>query len=267
MGIKFYKRNKYDLSNSRPTTTITDAVATDKGESYVDLMRNRRNTSGWMTTGSTDAANTQIDIDFNDEVEIDSIMILKHNLKAFTIRYYNGSSYVDFSTAISETTNTAGSNYYSFTLVSTSAIRIIITGAQTVDADKFINQLIFTESLGEFSEEPQIMAEFDKDRKVTRFLSGKNYVAKSIGGFMCKLRKRAVANQSDISLISTLFDSFDGFLVSLSGGTSTQFEFTVPGYRLEDVFFMNCSKEYKPDYNGGYFKHGQDLDMSLIEVI
>lgn len=267
MGIKFYKKNVYDLSNSLPTTTVTDATATNTGEDYIDLMRNRNNSSAWMTTGSNDAANTQIDINFNDEVEFDRLMVLKHNLKAFTIQYYNGSSYVDFSTAINETTNTAGSNYYSFNNVSTQQVRIIITGTQTPDDDKFINQLIFCEAIGEFTEEPEISPEFDKQRKVTSFISGKNFVAKAVGGFTCRLRKRPMVTQSDLDIVETLFDSFNGFLVSLSGGTTTQFELDIPGYRLEDVFYMACENEYEPMYNGGRFKHGVDVDIRLVEVV
>lgn len=266
MAFKFYRKNKYDLSFVLPVTTVTDSVATDSGEDFINFMRNRNNTSGWMTTDSTDAANTTIEIDFIDTITIDRILLIGHNLKAFTIKYWNGSTWVDFSTPINETTNTASSNEFAFNSQVTQKLQLIITGAQTVDADKFIKQFIATEILGTLTEEFELQPELDRQRRVTKYLSGKSFVAKSVGAWNYRLKKSAVADSGDLELIEDLFDSYEGFLFWPSGGTTTQYEQTRKGYRLEDIFLMQAANELQTEYIDSRFKHGMPVDLRMVEV-
>lgn len=267
MGIKFYKKSVFDLSYSLPTATVTDSVASNTGQDFIDLLRNRNNTSGWMTTGSSDAANTTLEIDFNDLREFDSIMLLKHNFKTFTVKYWSGSAWVDFSTPINESNNSAESNYYTFDLVESDKLQLIINNTTEVDADKTLNQFLVCESLGEFvNVEPRIMPTIDKDRRTTKFLSGKSFISTQVGGFSCRLRFDGASNDTELSLIETLFDTFEGFLVSLSGGNASQFETARQGYRLEDIYFMNCKNEYKPEWRDGYFNRGMPIEIDLVEV-
>jgi len=79
LGVEFFEKNKIDLDNSDASITITDGTATDTGGDFVDQVRNRNNYSGWATTGSNDAANTQIDIDTTDQVTVDTLFLLQNN--------------------------------------------------------------------------------------------------------------------------------------------------------------------------------------------
>ena len=266
MGIKFFKKNIYDLSNPYPVTTVTDSVATDTGEDFTDLMRNRLDTSGWSTTDSSDSGNTTIEIDFIDTKEFSDVLILNHNLKSFTLKYWNGSAWTDFSTAISETTNTLTSNHYSFTKVNTDKIQMIITGTQTADDDKTIRQLIFTESLGEFDCELYIKPVITRSRQSTTFLSGKTFVSRSSGGFKCTLEAPSVFTDNDLTLVETIFDSYNGVLMWLSGGTTSQYETLRQAYRLQDIYLVTCSNEYEPEWNEGRYKNGMKVKMDLVEI-
>ena len=114
-----------DLAFDGISITVTDTTATNNGQSFVDYVRNRKNSSGWVTTGSNDAANTTLVVELGDSKDLDLIALIGHNLKAYTIQYWNGSSYVDFSTAISETANTSYNNYHSFDTVRTNKFRIV----------------------------------------------------------------------------------------------------------------------------------------------
>jgi len=96
----FFRKNRIDLDVDGITITVTDATATDKGDNFVDFVRNRKNSSGWATTGSNDAANTEFLIVSTDEYSLTDIFLFNHNFKAYTIQYWNGSSFVDFSTPI-----------------------------------------------------------------------------------------------------------------------------------------------------------------------
>ena len=85
-GIMIFEKNKIDIDlDTYVTITVTDSVASDNGQTVVDYLRNRNNYSGWGTAGSTDAANTQLDVVF-PETEITDLLLVEHNLKAYTIK-------------------------------------------------------------------------------------------------------------------------------------------------------------------------------------
>lgn len=268
MGIKFFKKNKIDLDFSGVTITITDAVASNTGQSFVNYLRNRNNTSGWMTTDSSDAANTQIDVVLTGRKDFDRIVLVKHNFKAYTIQYYDEDllAYTDFSTAVNVSNNAVTTTTHSFNSVSTSKFRIIITGTMVANADKSLCQLILTEDIGEMISQPEITPVIDKSRKVTKYLSGKSHIIRSIDTFGVRLRKKNVDVAADQELVETLFDSFEGFHVWLSGGDISQYVNVRKGYRLEDIYLMNLSNEYEPEWDGSYFKNGLNIDLRLVEV-
>ncbi len=266
MAIKFFKKNIIDLQNTLPQITVSDLVAADDGSIYVDLMRNRNNNSGWATTDSSDAGTTTMIVDFNETRNLTDILLVGHNLKNYTLKYLDGTTWTNFSTTIAPTDNTLSTTYYNFDEVSTDQLQLVINGTQTADADKFIKQFIVTEILGTFSVQPEVIPEWDKDRKVTKFLSGKNFVAKSVGGFNCKLKMKSVSNESDLDLVESLFNTYEGFLVWLSGGDFAQFETVRQGYRLEDIFLMDITNEYMPAFGDGRWYNGMPLDVRLVEV-
>lgn len=262
--IKFYKKSVIDLDNTLPVLTVTDSVATNTGSDFTDFLRNRRNSSGWATTGSSDAGNTQILIEFNDLKEFNRIMLVQHNFKNFLLEYRDVAD--SWQTIQNVTNNIDATNYFEFSLVEGSAVRLTITATQVVDSDKFLRQFIICEELGRFTIEPQITAQFSKERKVNRYLSGKSFVATQVGGFSCRINKSGVFTEQDLALIETLFDQFDGFLVSLTGGDTTPYETIRAGYRLRDIFYMQLSNEYEPNWDDGRYKNGMTIDLRLVEV-
>lgn len=267
-AIKFYNKNLIDIDDADASITITDSTATDNGQSYVNFMRNRKNTSAWVTTGSNDAANTQIDIDMVSERIIDRIIIVGHNLKAFTIQYYNGSTYVDFSTAISETTNSDYTTEFAFTQVSTTAIRIIITGTQSANDDKYIYQLIVTKSIGQLNGWPEIKKpEISLNKKVTTMLSGKKYISRQTESFSCTLSVKSWNNSSDLSIIESIYFAVQGVLIWINAGDDTQFNHLLKGYRSQDIFLVSPIDEYSPEYYKYCYQLGIKTQMKLEEVV
>ena len=267
MGVKFFKRNKIDQFFTQGSITVTDGIATNPGQDFAYLLRNRNNTSGWMTTGSTDAGNTTLIADMGEGKDLDKIILVNHNFKAFTIKYWNGASYVDFSPAISQTVNTETVSIYSFASVSTTKIRIIITAAQVLNADKRMTQLIMTEQLGELACQPMLTPKIDRSRKVNKFLSGRVFISKSVPSFEVKLKMNTSVTETDLALVETLYDSFESFLVWLSGGDVAQFGAHIrQGYRLQDFYLVNLDAEYVPEYKDGRWPHGVPINLSLQET-
>lgn len=266
MGIKFFRKNFLDITNENPSITVTDGVATDAGNDFVDLMRNRNNNSGWATTDSSDAGTTTMVVQFGETRSFSDILLVGHNFKNYTLKYYDGSAYQNFSTAVAPTDNTASTTYHTFTEVSSTALQLKINGTQTPNQDKYLKQFIVTELLGTLDFEPEVQPQWDRDRKVTKFISGKNFVAKSVGGFNCRIRMKNAGNSSSFSLIESLFETYEGFLVWLCGGDTTQFEHVRQGYRLEDIFLMDIVNEYSPEFIESRWYQGLSVDLKLVEV-
>lgn len=261
-----FEKNKIDLDLPGVTITATDSVATDPGQAYVDLLRNRRNDSGWGTGGSTDLGNTTLEIETQDENEITDILLVNHNFKAYTIQYWNGSSYVNFSTAINVSNNTKTTTNHNFNAVSTTKVKLIITGTMTADQDKLLSQFIITKRIGQFTNEPYIKKpRQEKGRKVRKMLSGRANITRSLGAFSCTFSFPALKDAADHAIIERMADSFNGFLVWPCGGDATQFFTDVQGFRLKDIYLMNCANDLETEWNGGYFDHGQKVELQLVE--
>lgn len=268
MGIKFFKKNKIDLDFTA-TITITDGVADNDGQDFVNFLRNRDNFSGWSTTGSTDAANTELVAEMDGAKDIDRIFLVKHNFKNFTIQYWDEDSltWTNFSTAINVTNNTLETSYFEFNSVYTSKIKLVITGTMTPDADKFLNQLIMTEEIGTLVTQPIIQPKIDRTRKVTKFLSGKVFISRSVPSFEVKIKMNSVTSENDLALCETLFNSLESFLVWISGGDIAQFNNQVRvGYRLEDIYLVNIDNEYTPQYEESRWAFGVPINLGLQET-
>lgn len=260
--VRFFKKNKLDISNDVAVLTAS------QGSDYVNYVRNRSNDSAWLTTGSVDADNTYIEVDFVDERDIDFIFLVKHNFKAYTIKYWDGAAYQDFSTAISVTGNTADVTSHGFTKISTSKIKLTIQGTMTANSDKYLYQFIATEVIAQFDRYPIIRdPAFDRNLLRTKMLSGKTAVAENVGGFEVTMRLTNTKTAGDLSIFETLFFSLEGFLVWICGGDETQFFTRVRGYRKEDIFLMKCANDYSPEFVKSLYDFGLDVSVKLVEVV
>lgn len=267
-GIYFFDKNVIDLSNTAISFgfTVTDGTATDTGESLSNNIRDRKNWTGWATTDSNDAANTTVEIDF-DDTDIDSIFIVNHNLKAFTLKYEDG-GWQDFSTPISETTNTETTNFYEFNSVNTGSLQLIITGTQVADDDKFVGQIIVTKKIGQFQNHWVISnPALDRARAVKKTLSGKTFVTRKTGGFRMGLESKNVEVDADLDIVETIFDTSEGVLVWVNANDNAQFRTDRIGYRKEDIFLMTATNDYNPEWANGFYNQGTNIKLNLAEVL
>ncbi|MCA9313158.1 discoidin domain-containing protein [Candidatus Saccharibacteria bacterium] len=266
--VKFYKKNTIDIDNENVTITITDATATNNGQDFVDFMRNRNNSSRWQTTGSNDAANTQIDIDFGEERDIDRIILVLHNFDSYTIQYYNGSTYTDFSTAINVSSGTATTTEHSFNSVTTQLIRIIITATQVTDDDKDLAQLIITESIGQLTGWPQIKKpEYSFNKSEVKMLSGKSFISRQRGNFSMSMSVVNYNVDADIAIFEEIYQSIFGVLVWANAGDNTQFARNNLGFREQDIFLMLPTDEYRPEHYKYCYQLGIKFDIKFTEVV
>lgn len=259
--IIFFEKNKADYSNPSVLATASE------GNAYATYILNRSNDSTWMTTGSVDANNTTVTVDFQDLRRISDIILVKHNFKTFDVEYWDGNAWQDFSTPINVTNCADATSIFQFNTIDVLKIRITIYGTQVANSDKFLHQFISTVRMGKLQAWPVIKNPIQrKNRKVSAMLSGKSIVIDNIGGFECQLSVKEWKIAGDIALVERLFESTSGFLVWLCGGSETQFFSRVQGFRLEDIFLMKCKNDYDPEFAGGMYQRGLEIKIDLVEV-
>lgn len=264
--IIFFNKSVCDYSNQNVSVSITDAIASNTGETFAHYMFNRNNNSAWMTTDSTDAANTTMEIDFGRECDVTNLILALTNLKSFTIQY-DDSGWTDFSPAINETTNTETTKRFSFTKASVQKIKIIITGTMIVDADKIIRQLIIADIAGQLNAYPLILKPtHSTNKKNVKMLSGKYTVIESVGAFSTTLDVKVLTDSDDLELIENLYASRNSFLLWMCGGDESQFRNLLRGYRKEDFYLIRPSDEYRNEFYRNY-QTGIKFKMKLNEVV
>lgn len=259
--IAFFKKNKADYSNGSVVVTASE------GSAYAPFVQRRSNKLGWMTTGSADANNTTLTVDFGDLVALTDIVLINHNFKNFKIQYWTGSAWADFSTPLALTACTDSTTRFSFASMETTKLLLTVYGTQVTDAEKRLCQFIATESIGQLQGWPVIKSPtWNRQKNISTMLSGKQLIADSVGGFTMDLFIKCWNVDADFALIEALYSSGSGFLVWPCGGDETQFRTIRQGFRLEDLFLMKCRNNYVPEHYNGQYKAGTTLTVQLAEV-
>lgn len=267
MGPLILEKNKIDFDTPNVSIVAADLdVAADPGNEFVNLLRNRRNDSGWGTAGSVDSGLTTLDIDTIDEYELTDIFFIGMNFKAYTMQYWNGFSFADFSTPIDEFNNTLNTRHHEFEPVSASKFKITIQGTMIPNVDKLMAQLVMTRRKGRFNGQPFIkQPKTAKGRKTRKMLSGRSNVTRSLGAFSCNLEFKPTKDVADHALIESMFNSFTGFLVWLRGAIDESFFTQVEGFRAQDLYLMTCANELDTEWVNGMFNSGQRVSIQLVE--
>lgn len=259
--ILFFNKNEADYSRSAVLLTASEASI------FAPLVQKRSNNSGWMTTGSVDSNNTTLTCNFVNLVLLTDIILVNHNFKSFTVKYWNGSSYVDFSTPIAPSSSTDSTTRFTFNAVQTTAIQITILGTQVANTDKRLTQLIATSLIGQLNGWPMITKPtFNLNKRINTMLSGKTNIGINTGGFSCTLGVTNWSNANDLSIVEQLYGAGEGFLMWLCGGLQTQFSSVRKGYALQDFFLMQCQDNYTPEWANGLYKSGLKLNIQMTEV-
>lgn len=265
--IKFFRKNHIDADRVSPVLTVTDTIATNNGQDYLKFLRNRNNNSGWNTSGSSDAANTEILVDLKDFQTVDTVMLIRHNFKNFLVEYYDTDS-ADFETYQSFTNNEEVTTLIEKS-VYTNQIKITITGTISPDDDKTMRQLIVTENFfsGQFEGWPEIKKpETSLNKKITSMVSGKVRIVETRGAYSCSIDVKLLKIDEDLTLIENIYFNREGVLMLLSGGDEDQFSSRRIGYRNEDIVLVRPVNELELPFVKNY-KSGIKIKMNLAETV
>jgi hypothetical protein len=258
-NFKFFSQNKIDVNS---TFAFTSASTTLSQYLY-DNNYNFRLTS----IGSNDATPEVYTITFGSVKTGNRIFIGYHNFKNFTIQYSinSGGTYNDFSTPISETTNTANYNYYEFDSVSAiTNLKITANTTQTTNAEKILGQFRLMDQLGEVSANPYSIDPTYNENSFSHRKSDGGNVYVQFGRKMSMTISFDDATSADVDIFRALKDRFAPFYVFPNGGDSSR---TQEPFRVQDMFLVNYTNPYRPGLRGDFlYDAGTEIELVLEEV-
>ncbi len=266
--IKFYRKNHIDLDRPNPVLSVVDAAATNDGTNALKYLRNRNNNSGWSTTDSLDANNTQLLFNLGDMQQIDTIILVKHNFKNFLVERRNIT--LDIFETVEQVVDNEDTTKFISTDTYTDQIRITITGTIVADSDKRMTQMIIAENFGVGTLEsfPVITAPTTSvNKKSSKLLGGRSNIIETRGSFSATLNVRFLNIDADLTLIENIFLNREGVLMLLSGSNDDQFASRRVGYRNEDIVLVRPVNELQLPYGNGIYINGIKIVMKMQEVI
>jgi len=270
-GIKFFKKSK-----------ILDAtvVSNTSGDATAENLLDSNKETFWRSVGSDDTTTEEIVITFAEAKTIDRLFLVDFNGLDFNVQYDSG-GYTHFAnvtdldgsqTNITRTDYAKDTYYAEFDSVSTTMIRIQILKTQTVDDEKYINQVVVTEELSTLVGYPMVKSiKIDRQLRSKKTLSGKYSIQKSLESFGYRLSFKDYPSSStynvDIDAVLALHDNEDPFIVWLCGGRylAKHFNYVLRGFRLKDVVQMQVNKTYDLSYTNNTYNN--PLNISAVDLV
>lgn len=266
-GIKFFEKS---VCLSKDGATIVASSGNAASSNILSMNRYLR----WDSVGSDDTTAETLTITFASAT-INRIFISDHNLKDFSITHGAGAtSFVNVVgvngslSGIVETAFSESGAYYEFDSVTTTQINITATKTQIVDAQKFINVFIATEELGTFVGFPIPNIKTDANEKSATVQTGKKITQKNFEVFRGRFSFE-YTEQADITLLNTLYERQEPFLIWLCGGKfgGQSFSVAFKNWRLKDVYQVQTSGSINTNFRNNIYTSSPMTNITVAEEV
>jgi hypothetical protein len=241
------------------TFTFTSAL-----ESIAGVLYDRDRTTTLESVGSDDVTPEVWDIEFSAAQDIDTLIVDAHNIKSGGIQYWNGATFVAFSTPATWSSNALATSVFSFNTVSTTKIRITMNTTFVVDAQKTVGLIYAMATIGQPSVGPAtIDREFVEDSRSHKKSSG-GVLYVYFGARIVLKYLFTDSNESDVSLFSTLKNLDTEFFIWPCGSVASA---TVDvSMRVYDLYLVNYVNNFKPDFKSNILGIGSRISIDFKEV-
>ena len=258
-NIKFYDSNELDDTN----TSYSFTSASSGLSSY--LWDNDYDTK-LTSSGSDDVTPEVWTMSFTSTITIDAIYIGNHNIKSGNIQYStnNGSSYNDFSTAITLSDETEDYHIYTFNSVSgITDIRFTMNTTQTVDAEKYCGQFRAFELIYEMLQNPATDdPEEDENSRLHRLGdSGSVYIY--FDGKYHNTFTFSDATDAEIIQLRALKTRKKPFYIFPGGGDTTKTQW---GWRIDDMYYVNYINNFASKLKNNIIGIGSMIEVEVLEA-
>lgn len=214
--MQFLRKNELNTT----TQIVVDAVNT----ATVGNIFDRDTRTKWTTVGYGTTTSTVLSIEFATATSIDKIFIQNHNLKQFRV-FYNSITASTFTPNISETTNSATSNYYDVATTTVNSIQIQVDRATTADTEKMIGELYVGSLMLAFEQNPasgNYTPIVDREQVVHKMPNGGVAIFNVADKFEAKISLKYIASTFESSL-RNVYDTGTTF-VFVPFGTTTAWD-------------------------------------------
>lgn len=256
-GIKFFSMNFADINRAAASISI------DNNSAESDSLINRDPFWAWTSTGSDDTDTITLDVDFGQSREVDTLILVENNLKEFTLSYLSGVSYIP---VLSVTDNAETTYQASFASFNAQYVRFTMTRTMTADAQKTLRDFIITKQIGQFVGYPTVQVGDDTDVIKKRLATGKYKFVQDGQASKITVQFQNHVGENDRTLINTLREWPEEFLIWPCGGNADQFAFNDIGYRLKDIYLVGADKGFTHSFTKGLFNSGMNGTLNLYEA-
>jgi len=273
-GVKFFAENPALSANGGIVASVTS------GSTVALNLIDKLAYTYWTSVGSNDATTETIVLSFTSTT-ITRLLLLDHNWKSYTVKYWTGAAWADFTSVVGidgalgggivETAFADDSSYYEFAAVTTTQIQITATLTQVANAQKYIASVFPTSELGTLAGYPTVdSATQARNARTTKMLSGRVNIVKQAAVFSVVLRFQSYPVNgygADLDLMLTLIDREIPFYIWLCGGRrgSKYFSYPVRGWRLRDCYRVQIDSDFAASFSANLYKSGQNLGDLLFQ--
>ena len=270
--VKLFYQN-YLLSDTPTYSATSGAGASNIG----DIDRSTK----WQSSGSSDTIVETIQVTFSQSLTMDRVVLINMNFKTFSVKYWDGSAWVDFTGvfysqdtvvpvgiygssvygglhgyAISGANidnNELNTRYFAFDSVSTTSLLITVTKTIIPNAQKFMHELYAGVEIGTFSDD--IMCKPNSYSATVR-ASDSMIITKSNGGriryeksdkYRARISLKQVTGSNDTGILDEVF-TYGELAIWPCGGKN---DYTTRGMRIQDFYSVVVSDDQESDFDIG----------------
>lgn len=218
----------------------------------------------FLTTGAnSDATTVSLQVDFYEgsvaiSRTIDTLMLLNHNLKTWTAYYWDGSAWQSWAT---ESADAAANTIKSNTSRTTLKIKIEVTATQTVDAEKYLGELVVCALLLNIGTELESY-EPNWREKAKELVMGDGSIHTVTTRFTSNRTQKYGAKVSFRFLALATVNS----LLSIKQANQPFLWYPESTQRVDDIYLVRWAGPFKQKYATKYKTAGYVLEMDLREV-
>ena len=253
--ISFFEKN---LLNSTTSYVFTSALTSGAFWLYDEKDR-----TVLSSVGSDDLTPEVWEFEFGGSLSISAVHIGNHNLKEFSLQYWSSTAFVDFSPAVSTTTNSSFYNFISDLGVFTDRIKITMNKTMVADQEKSIGSLRIMNGLGEVSINPHKADLRYHENSRSYYTDSKENVYVLFGVSVKIDLEFGNLPPEDINILESCKYLGEPFYVYPCGGEQCS---NARGWRIQDIFLCNYTNEFSPKISDNQLQNGEDIKVSLESV-